>query len=189
MPPDVLPLIRSRANRRYVPSMWPHPFSLGILAPGVTLRWELSRVDVCGRTCGVETKCMLSLHTICSGMHLIKRKESVFRSVSRGCLCFVDNYFSQRHNMLWISLFLGYIHGFPRLLVLCQFSCKCGHTLPLVQTGHGKQGAHFTFYINLVCQEGVIPTRTTWGWNKAPKNDCSCGKKQGEREQEESSAI
>lgn len=39
-------------------------------------------MDICGRTCGVETKCMLSLHIICSGMHLIKRKEGVFRSAS-----------------------------------------------------------------------------------------------------------
>lgn len=108
-------------------TVWPHLLSLGILAPGggVRLRWELGRG---GGTCGVETKRMLSLHTICSGMHLIKRK--------RGCVCALCNcsprpynHFSQHHKLQGISLFWGHTHEFPRPLILCRFSCKCGHTL------------------------------------------------------------
>lgn len=38
-------------------------------------------------------KCMLSLHTTCSAMHVIKREESVFGSSSGGCLCFGQLWF------------------------------------------------------------------------------------------------
>ncbi len=68
------------------------------------------RVDVCGRTCGVETKCMFSLHSIRSGMRLIKREESIVGSLSSVRLCFIElqrvhNFFSHHKFLLWVSLF------------------------------------------------------------------------------------
>lgn len=47
------------------------------------------------------------------------------------------NYFSQHQEKYGKFLFSEGIYvDFPDHL--CQFSCKCGHTLPLAQTGYGK---------------------------------------------------
>lgn len=145
MPPDVLPLIRSRANRWYVHDVTSSVRSWYSVPEGWGL--ELGREDVWGMTCGVETKCILSLHTICSGMHLIK-----IRYESQGvCVCICVH----RHAVLYASTVCVCIQllattentvhvsfrrtfGFSRLLTLRQFSCKCRHTLLLVHTGHGK---------------------------------------------------
>lgn len=189
MPPDVLPLIRSRAKRWYEHCVTSSAQS-GYSRPrvggggGVRLRWELGRG---GGTCGVETERPLSLHTICSGMHLIKRKRGCMCAL---CNCSPYNHFSQRHKLQGISLLWGHTHGFPRPLILCQFSCKRGHTLP--RSPDWAWEARCSLYSlnqsrlpGVGCGGGmvVIPTWITPGWNKAPENGCSCGKKQGEQEQ------
>lgn len=104
-------------------TMWPHPLRVGILAPG---GYAGMRAGESGRTCGVETKCMLSLHIICSGMHLIKGEEAV-AGLSTVCLCLnataVCVHVITFHNTTKCCEFLR-VHGFPRPLILCEFSCK-----------------------------------------------------------------
>lgn len=108
------------------------------LPPGVMLRWELRRLDVWGRTYGVETKCMLSLYTICSGMQVIVGEERCFwvcASVLPGSALCPYNCSSTHHKTLFS---LGMYKNFPGNLSHVSSAVKCGHTLPLVQTGHGK---------------------------------------------------
>ena len=142
-------------------TIWPHLFSRGILALGVkALRWELRRVDVWGATCGVETKCMLSLHTICSGMHFIKRAVRMRVSVCMCvCMCMTlyalciysvcpHNYFSQNTQRNIFSEFLfskGIYVDFPDHLSYVNSAISAGTPCLWSRRGMGNQGAPFTF--------------------------------------------
>lgn len=128
-------------------------------------------MDVWGATCGVETKCMLSLHTICSGMHFIKRAVRMRVSVCMcACMCMTlyalciysvcaHNYFSQnsQKNTVNFSFLRGIYVDFPDHLSYVNSAISVDTPHLWSRLGMGNQGAPFTFKINLSCQGGSHP--------------------------------
>lgn len=145
MPPDVLPLIRSRATD--TSTVWPHPLRVGIPAPGGRSRDEGSGEH--------EDKwCRDNMHIIITYnmfWYALNRKKNDWGWVRAGLESVLvwsshvcpHNHFSQHHKIL--HLFSEGVHmDFPDHLSCVNSAVKYGHTLPPVQTGHGNQHAHFT---------------------------------------------